>query len=160
MGAAPSCQLLLAAAASLEARGWQAAAVHWPASEAMLCADEQLDAAYQEVKDVVAVPRGLGFWGDMVVTLRNNDKMELRSLPQCALALPDHPLPAWRLMRHAGHLAVHTSSHRLQTHGSNRGLRMLQVCIRLPGSRQRQHCLQPQSRPCACAGTRSCEITS
>lgn len=30
------------------------------------------------------VPRGLGFWGDMVVTLRNGDKIELRSLPQCA----------------------------------------------------------------------------
>ena len=45
-------------------------------------ADEQLDAAYQEVKDVVTIGRGLGFWGDMVVTLRNNDKIELRSLPQ------------------------------------------------------------------------------
>lgn len=45
-------------------------------------ADEQLDAAYQEVKDVVIVPRGLGFWGDMVVTLKNDDKIELRSLPQ------------------------------------------------------------------------------
>ena len=39
---------------------------------------------YQEVKDVVTVGRGLGFWGDMVVTLRNGDKVELRSLPQCA----------------------------------------------------------------------------
>ena len=45
-------------------------------------AAEQLDAAYQEVKDVVAVPRGLGYWGDMVVTLRNDDKMELRALPK------------------------------------------------------------------------------
>ena len=41
---------------------------------------------YQEVKDVVTVGRGLGFWGDMVVTLRNNNKVELRSLPQCAPA--------------------------------------------------------------------------
>lgn len=41
---------------------------------------------YQEVKDVVTVGRGLGFWGDMVITLRNNDKVELRSLPQCAFA--------------------------------------------------------------------------
>ena len=45
-------------------------------------AAEQLDAAYQEVKEVVSIPRGLGYWGDMVVTLRNNDKMELRALPQ------------------------------------------------------------------------------
>ena len=33
---------------------------------------------------------GLGFWGDMVVTLRSGDKVELRSLPQCA-----PPLPRW-----------------------------------------------------------------
>ncbi|KAK9843658.1 hypothetical protein WJX81_001322 [Elliptochloris bilobata] len=44
--------------------------------------NEQLDVPYQEVKDVVTVGRGLGFWGDMVVTLRNGDKVELRSLPQ------------------------------------------------------------------------------
>ncbi|EIE21737.1 hypothetical protein COCSUDRAFT_16953, partial [Coccomyxa subellipsoidea C-169] len=43
---------------------------------------ESLDAAYQEVKDVKTVGRGLGFWGDMVVTLRNGDKIELRSLPK------------------------------------------------------------------------------
>lgn len=43
---------------------------------------EQLDAAYQEVSDVKTVGRGLGFWGDMVVTLRNGDKIELRSLPK------------------------------------------------------------------------------
>ncbi|CAK0785169.1 hypothetical protein CVIRNUC_008375 [Coccomyxa viridis] len=43
---------------------------------------ERLDAAYQEVKDVKTVGRGIGLWGDMVVTLRNNDKIELRSLPK------------------------------------------------------------------------------
>ena len=43
---------------------------------------EQTDIAYQEVKDVVTVPRGVGLWGDMVVTLRNGDKVELRSLDQ------------------------------------------------------------------------------
>ncbi|KAK9919023.1 hypothetical protein WJX75_008741 [Coccomyxa subellipsoidea] len=43
---------------------------------------ESLDAAYQEIKDVKTVGRGLGFWGDMVVTLRNGDKIELRSLPK------------------------------------------------------------------------------
>ena len=46
------------------------------------CAAERLDAAYQEVKDVKTVGRGIGLWGDMVVTLRNNDKIELRSLPK------------------------------------------------------------------------------
>jgi hypothetical protein len=43
---------------------------------------EQLDAAYQEVKDVVCIGRGVGIWGDMVVTLRNGDKIEMRALPQ------------------------------------------------------------------------------
>ena len=41
---------------------------------------EQTDVAYQEVRDVVSVPRGLGAWGDMVVTLRNGDKVEMRSV--------------------------------------------------------------------------------
>lgn len=41
---------------------------------------EQTDVAYQEVRDVVAVPRGVGAWGDMVVTLRNGDKVEMRSV--------------------------------------------------------------------------------
>ena len=45
-------------------------------------AAERLDAAYQEIKDVKTVGRGIGLWGDMVVTLRNNDKIELRSLPK------------------------------------------------------------------------------
>jgi len=41
---------------------------------------EQTDVAYQEVKEVVTVGRGVGLWGDMVVTLRDNSKVELRSL--------------------------------------------------------------------------------
>ena len=36
--------------------------------------------AYQEVAKVVSIPRGVGLWGDMVVTLRNGDKVELRAL--------------------------------------------------------------------------------
>uniref|UniRef100_A0A7S0R2K7 YdbS-like PH domain-containing protein n=1 Tax=Chlamydomonas leiostraca TaxID=1034604 RepID=A0A7S0R2K7_9CHLO len=42
--------------------------------------NEQTDVAYQEVKEVVTVGRGVGLWGDMVVTLNNGDKVELRSL--------------------------------------------------------------------------------
>lgn len=49
---------------------------------ATLLADEQLDAAYQEVKDVRTVGRALGLYGDVVVELRNGDKIELRSLPK------------------------------------------------------------------------------
>mmetsp|Transcript_18013 Transcript_18013/g.58821 ORF Transcript_18013/g.58821 Transcript_18013/m.58821 type:complete len:228 (-) Transcript_18013:53-736(-) len=42
--------------------------------------DEQTQATYSEVVKVVSVPRGLGFWGDMVVNLRNGDKLEIRSI--------------------------------------------------------------------------------
>ncbi|GBF88053.1 ribonuclease P [Raphidocelis subcapitata] len=38
------------------------------------------DVPYQEVLEVRTVPRGLGAWGDMVIVLRNGDKVEIRSL--------------------------------------------------------------------------------
>lgn len=44
--------------------------------------NEQLDAAYQEVKDVVTIGRGIGLWGDMLITLDNGDKIEMRALPR------------------------------------------------------------------------------
>lgn len=47
-----------------------------------MSADEQLDAAYQEITDITTVGRGIGAWGDMVVTLRGGDKIELRALPR------------------------------------------------------------------------------
>jgi hypothetical protein len=50
------------------------------AARAFVCADKQTDCAYQEVKDVRTVSRGLGAWGDMVIELKNGDKLELRSL--------------------------------------------------------------------------------
>ena len=40
-------------------------------------AGKQSDVAYQEVSEVRTVPRALGAWGDMVVVLRNGDKLEL-----------------------------------------------------------------------------------
>ncbi|MBE7381764.1 MAG: PH domain-containing protein [Leptolyngbya sp. SIO1E4] len=39
------------------------------------------DIIYSEVTKIVTVPRGLGFWGDMVVTLKDGSKLELRALP-------------------------------------------------------------------------------
>lgn len=39
------------------------------------------DIIYREVTKVVAVPRGFGLWGDMVVTLKDGSKLELRALP-------------------------------------------------------------------------------
>ncbi len=45
-----------------------------------LPAADQTDVAYQEVKSVISVGRGVGLWGDMVVTLNNGDKVEIRAL--------------------------------------------------------------------------------
>jgi len=39
-----------------------------------------LQVAYNKIRKVQTVPRGLGFWGDMVVTFTNGEKIELRSL--------------------------------------------------------------------------------
>ena len=31
---------------------------------------------------MVAIGRGIGLWGDMVVTLQNGDKIEMRAIPR------------------------------------------------------------------------------
>jgi len=43
---------------------------------------ERTDIPMDQIEDVVCVGRGIGAWGDMVVTLRNGEKVELRSLPE------------------------------------------------------------------------------
>eukprot|EP01023_Acetabularia_acetabulum_P034838 TRINITY_DN3274_c0_g1_i1.p1 TRINITY_DN3274_c0_g1~~TRINITY_DN3274_c0_g1_i1.p1 ORF type:complete len:244 (-),score=36.98 TRINITY_DN3274_c0_g1_i1:236-967(-) len=43
---------------------------------------EESNIAYQQVKGVQSVSRGLGYWGDMVVTLADNSKVEIRSIPK------------------------------------------------------------------------------
>ncbi len=43
---------------------------------------ERSDIIYSEVARVVTVPRGLGAWGDMVVTLKDGSRLELRALPR------------------------------------------------------------------------------
>jgi len=40
------------------------------------------DIIYSEIKKVVTVPRGLGLWGDMVVTLKDGSKLEMRAVPK------------------------------------------------------------------------------
>jgi Bacterial PH domain len=44
---------------------------------------ERTDIIYSEIVDAITVPRGLGFWGDMVIVLKDGSKLELRSLPRC-----------------------------------------------------------------------------
>ena len=43
---------------------------------------DRTDIIYSEIVNVVKVPRGIGLWGDMVVTLRDGSRLELRELPQ------------------------------------------------------------------------------
>ena len=42
---------------------------------------DRSDVIYSEVVEVNSVPRGLGSWGDMVVTLQDGSKLEMRSVP-------------------------------------------------------------------------------
>jgi hypothetical protein len=43
---------------------------------------DRSDVIYSEMSGVVAVPRGLGSWGDMVVTLKDGSRLELRAMPK------------------------------------------------------------------------------
>ena len=43
---------------------------------------DRTDLVYSEITDALTIPRGLGFWGDMVLTLKDGSRLELRSLPR------------------------------------------------------------------------------
>ncbi|NJM65506.1 MAG: PH domain-containing protein [Acaryochloris sp. RU_4_1] len=40
------------------------------------------DIVYSEMAEVSVIPRGLGFWGDMVIVLKDGSRIELKSLPK------------------------------------------------------------------------------
>jgi nitrogen fixation protein len=42
---------------------------------------DRTDVIYSEIVKVVKIPRGIGLWGDMVVTLRNGTRLEMRAVP-------------------------------------------------------------------------------
>jgi len=50
---------------------------------------DRSDVVYSEIVKVVTVPRGLGAWGDMVVTLKDGSRLEMRSVPRFR-AIYDH----------------------------------------------------------------------
>ena len=39
------------------------------------------DLIYSEIEKIAKVPRGIGLWGDMVLTLRDGSRLELRAVP-------------------------------------------------------------------------------
>jgi nitrogen fixation protein len=43
---------------------------------------ERSDVVYSEMVSIVSVPRGFGGWGDMVITLKNGNRLEMRSVPK------------------------------------------------------------------------------
>jgi nitrogen fixation protein len=43
---------------------------------------DRTDIVYSEVAKVVSVSRGIGLWGDMVLTLKDGSKLELKALPK------------------------------------------------------------------------------
>jgi len=43
---------------------------------------DRSDIIYSEIRQVITVPRGLGLWGDMVLTLKDGSRLEMRALPR------------------------------------------------------------------------------
>jgi hypothetical protein len=43
---------------------------------------DRSDIIYSEIIDIVTVPRGIGLWGDMVLTLKGGNRLELRAVPR------------------------------------------------------------------------------
>ena len=39
------------------------------------------DVVYAEITGITSVPRGWGSWGDMVITLKNGNRLEMRAIP-------------------------------------------------------------------------------
>ena len=43
---------------------------------------QRTDIIYSEIVKIVKVPRGIGLWGDLVITLRDKSRLEMRAVPQ------------------------------------------------------------------------------
>ncbi|MEQ8999583.1 MAG: PH domain-containing protein [Coleofasciculus sp. B1-GNL1-01] len=43
---------------------------------------DRTDIIYSEIAQLRKVPRGIGLWGDIVVILKDNSRLELRAMPQ------------------------------------------------------------------------------
>jgi hypothetical protein len=43
---------------------------------------DRTDIIYTDIVKAVKVPRGIGFWGDMVLTTKNGTRLELRAMPR------------------------------------------------------------------------------
>lgn len=43
---------------------------------------DRTDIIYGEISKVVCVPRGIGLWGDIVLTLKDGSRLEMRAVPK------------------------------------------------------------------------------
>ncbi|HEY9634944.1 MAG TPA: PH domain-containing protein [Coleofasciculaceae cyanobacterium] len=43
---------------------------------------DRTDIIYSEIRKINKVPRGIGLWGDLVVTLKDGSRLELRAIPR------------------------------------------------------------------------------
>ena len=43
---------------------------------------DRTDVIYSEVVKIIKIPRGIGTWGDIVVTLRDGSRLELKAIPR------------------------------------------------------------------------------
>jgi hypothetical protein len=44
--------------------------------------NSRTDVIYSEIATIVKVPRGIGIWGDMAITLKNGSRLEMRAVPR------------------------------------------------------------------------------
>jgi Bacterial PH domain len=43
---------------------------------------DRTDIIYADIVDAIKIPRGLGFWGDMVLVLKDGSRLEMRAVPK------------------------------------------------------------------------------
>jgi hypothetical protein len=43
---------------------------------------DRTDVIYPEIVKIVKVARGIGLWGDIVITLKNKSRLEMRAIPR------------------------------------------------------------------------------
>ncbi|MDY7014625.1 MAG: PH domain-containing protein [Cyanobacteriota bacterium] len=43
---------------------------------------DRTDVIYSEIVKIVKVPRGIGLWGDIVITLKDKSRLEMRAIPR------------------------------------------------------------------------------
>ncbi|PSO49558.1 MAG: ribonuclease P [Cyanobacteria bacterium SW_9_44_58] len=43
---------------------------------------DQTDIVYTEITKLVKVPRGIGLWGDLIITLNDRSRLEMKAVPK------------------------------------------------------------------------------